>query len=162
GQKLNRLRVALGYAAEAQEQLSTGDRADIAESETALRKAVREEINAALALDKFGQDPMTSIAGPIVDMIRDVMATYLRAVDAEAVAKSLAVTVYGSGAVLDESTKALAAREERDQLDPAKITHTALRAWVVQATRERSEAVGIVQRYAELKRTLWGNDDAQQ
>lgn len=161
GQKLNRLRVALGYAAASAEQLSAGDTAAIAESEAALRKAVREEINAALALDKFNEDPMTSIAGPIVNMIRDVMATYLRAVDAEAVAKSLAVTVYGSGAALDASREALEPSEERDKLDPANITDTALRAWVVQATRERSEAVGIVQRYAQLKKTLWGEGVAQ-
>src|SRR5262249_24624527 len=93
-----------------------------------------------------------------VEMIRDVMATYLRAVDAEAVARSLAVTVYGSGAALDASREALAPREEREKLDPANITDADLRSWVVEATRARSEAVGIVQRYAELKRNLWGKD----
>jgi hypothetical protein len=161
GQKLNRLRVALGYAAAAEEQLSEGGPAGIAESETTLRKAVREEINAVLALDKFGDKTMQSIAGPIVNMIRDVMATYLRAVDAEAVARSLAVTVYGSGAALDASKEALATTEEREKLDPANITDADLRSWVVQATRARSEAIGIVQRYAELKMNLWGGPQGQ-
>lgn len=158
GQKLNRLRVALGYAAAAEEQLSEGGQAGVAESETTLRKAVRDEINSVLALDKFGDKTMTSIAGPIVEMIRDVMAVYLRAVDAEAVARSLAVTVYGSGAALDASKEALAPDAERKKLDPANIADFDLRSWVADATRARSEAVGIVQRYAELKRNLWGKD----
>src|SRR5262249_39800118 len=54
--------------------------------------------------------------------------------------------------------EALAPREEREKLDPANITDADLRSWVVEATRARSEAVGIVQRYAELKRNLWGKD----
>ncbi|WP_171728134.1 hypothetical protein [Ruegeria sp. HKCCD7318] len=178
---LERLRVIRGYSDEIAADLGADNPSAIVR-----RQQVRDEINRQLRLDGSGaavrgKDVFASIVGPLQELTRGAMMTYLNAVEARLDAQALAVLVYGNGdhsggTGASDLSKYLYCREdgteaacetgsERSVLSLSELASDAelreLYAFVRDAVLERPNAIGLAERYARMKRALYPNDSTK-
>lgn len=146
----SRLRYATGYLTEISASGFVGP-----EDDEKLRQKIRESIDSLLAIDGTGSQAYDDIVVPIQNLTRGVINAYIGGIEAEETAKNLITLVYGgaNGAVAN----AISLHEsEKNAFDTTKIESDILRDFVRQVLLERSNAVGMVDLYSELKLSLWG------